>query len=135
MAGINKVMLIGNAGSEPDIMMFNAHKRATFSLCTSLKTNNNTISNEERQWHHIVCWDKTADTAEQFVKKGSLLYVEGYLHYNKWTDKEGRARLEAEIVTENLQIIDSKQREKLLEPDIRSILSGNEDISSFDTLP
>ncbi|MDY0054490.1 MAG: single-stranded DNA-binding protein [Bacteroidales bacterium] len=106
MAGVNKVILIGNLGKDPDIMIFDGVKKATFSLATSETYKNKEGQKlEQTEWHNIVCWRGLADIAEKFLKKGVQVYIEGRLRYRKWEDKEGRMKHVVEIVADNFMIL------------------------------
>ncbi|MDR1846842.1 MAG: single-stranded DNA-binding protein [Bacteroidales bacterium] len=147
MAGINKVLLIGNVAEKPDILMFNGKKKAIFSLATNRKTKE---KNEDTQWHNIICWQHLADIAEQYVKKGVLIYVEGSLNYRKWEDRNGLFHRETEIIAEKIQILSSFSREHQQEETLAQIVFGeqpmensnitefinnNETINPFDDIP
>ena len=111
MASFNRALLIGNVGGEPEIRYTAAGKAvANFSLATSEKVLNKETGErvEKTEWHNIVLWDKQAETAAEYVKKGSLLHIEGRLQTRKWTDKAGVERSITEIVAERFQLLDKK---------------------------
>ena len=94
MAGVNKVILIGNLGSDPEIRYLpSGSPVANFNIATSESYNN---KNGERvtqtEWHRIELWDNLAKIAEQYLKKGDSVYIEGKLRTEEWTDKEGNKR-------------------------------------------
>jgi len=110
MRGVNKVILIGNLGKDPEVRHLEGNLTvANFSLATSrkYKTKSGEMK-EETEWHRIVVWGKLAEIAEQYVKKGSALYVEGSLQTRKWQDKEGHDRYTTEIRADNFQMLDRK---------------------------
>ena len=78
MIGVNKVILIGNLGKDPEIISFDQVKKASFSLATTEthKTKDG-VKIEETEWHNVICWRGLAEVAEKFLKKGTHLYVEG----------------------------------------------------------
>lgn len=105
--GLNKVMLIGYVGRDPEIRYLDSDsKLATFSLATTEKyrDRNNEIK-ELTEWHTIVCWRKNADVVEQYVRKGSLLYIEGRIRTRSWDDQSGVKHSVTEIHAETFQIL------------------------------
>ena len=111
MASLNKCMLIGHIGNEPEIRTINNNEKvASFRLATTERyTDRNGEVKESTEWHQIVAWGKLADIVEKFVKKGSQLYVEGKITTRKWTDKDGNDRYTTEIRAEGLQILGKKE--------------------------
>lgn len=111
---LNKVMLIGNVGRDPEVRYINGaatpgpndSKVATFTLATSerFKDRSGEIK-ENTEWHNIVVWRGLADTAEKFVRKGTQLYVEGRLRTRSWTDQTGAKRYTTEIVADTFQLL------------------------------
>ena len=107
MAGLNKVMLIGNLGKDPEVRSLESGVPvATFSLATSEsykdKEGNRQTATE---WHNIVVWRGLAQVAEKYLKKGSQIYVEGKLKTRNWQDKEGNTRYTTEIVADNFTML------------------------------
>ena len=102
MAGLNKVLLIGNVGKDPDIRSLNNGGRvAAFSLATSetWKDKQSGERREKTEWHRIVVWNENLiGIVERFVKKGSKLYLEGALETRKWTDQSGAEKYTTEVV-------------------------------------
>lgn len=100
---LNKVMLIGNLGSDPEIRTTNnGSKVATFSLATGRQWNSPSGEKQEKtEWHRCVVWNTKfstlADVVERYCKKGDRLYVEGRIDYSQWKDKEGQTRYTTEI--------------------------------------
>ncbi len=106
MAGVNKVILIGNIGRDPEVVSFEQVKKASFSLATTEHHKTKDGSKvEETEWHNIVCWRGLADTAEKYLRKGMQLYVEGRIKSRVREDKEGFKRRVVEIVAENFKIL------------------------------
>lgn len=107
MAGVNKVILVGNLGKDPEVQTFeNDIKKASFSLATSTKVKNKEgIYTEETEWHKVVVWRKLAETAETYLHKGSLLFVEGRLRTHSWDDKDGNKRYTTEVIADNFTML------------------------------
>jgi single-strand DNA-binding protein len=105
--GINKVILIGNLGRDPEIQNFeNGVKKATFTLATTEaykgKDGEKTTHTE---WHNIVMWRGLADITERFLKKGSTIYVEGRIRRREYEDKEGQKKFIYEILGDSMQML------------------------------
>jgi len=108
MASFSKTMLLGNVGSEPDIRTTKTGvKVANFSLATNKSKLVNGEWKKETEWHRIILWKNLAEKAEKSLRKGMLAFVEGEIHTNKWTDKDGQERTKTEINANTLQIIPS----------------------------
>ena len=109
--GINKVILIGNLGSDPEVRYTpNGAPVANFSLATSESWNDrNTGERQERtEWHRLVLWSKLAEIAGQYLKKGAKIYVEGRLQTRSWDDQSGQKRYTTEVVVNDMQMLDSR---------------------------
>ncbi|MEE0890142.1 MAG: single-stranded DNA-binding protein [Bacteroidales bacterium] len=106
MIGVNKVILIGNLGKDPEIISFDDVKKASFSLATTEthKTRDGQKI-EETEWHNVICWRGLAEVAEKFLRKGTHLYVEGKIKSRIREDKEGNRKRVVEIVAENFKIL------------------------------
>jgi single-strand DNA-binding protein len=110
MASLNKVMLIGNLGKDPEVR-FTASGQAvaSFSLATSEKFKGKTGEWEERtEWHNITLWGKLAEISGEYLSKGKTIYVEGRLQTRKWQDKSGNDRYTTEIVGDKMQMLSPK---------------------------
>ena len=110
MAYLNKVLLIGNLGKDPEIRVNQAsgRKSVSFSLATSRRyRDNNGEQKEDTQWHNIVGWGKIADVVEQLgIHKGTSLYVEGRLTNRSWTDQaSGQKRYVTEVALDTFQLL------------------------------
>ena len=107
MAGINKVILVGNTGKDPEVRHLESGVTvASFSLATSETYKNKSgdkVTNTE--WHNIVVWRGLADIAEKYIKKGTQLYVEGKIRTRSWDDKDGNKRYTTEIIADNIQLL------------------------------
>ena len=105
---VNKVILIGNLGMNPEVHQFETNSVARFSLATS---DTYIDKNGERQstteWHRVVVWGKQAENAQRYLKKGSKVYVEGKITYNKYTDKNNIERTATEIKADLIRYLDS----------------------------
>ncbi len=109
MAGINKVILIGNLGKDPEIVNFENAKKAAFPLATTETFKNKDGQKvEQTEWHNIVCWRGLADIAERFLQKGTQIFIEGRLRTRTWEDKDGNKRYTTEIVAENFMILGNR---------------------------
>jgi single-strand DNA-binding protein len=110
MASLNKVMLIGNLGKDPEVRYTASGQAvASFSLATSEKFKNRNGEMEERtEWHNVVLWGRQAEIAGEYLSKGKTVYIEGRLQTRKWQDKDGRDRWTTEIVGDRMQMIGSK---------------------------
>ncbi|NLO32270.1 MAG: single-stranded DNA-binding protein [Candidatus Hydrogenedentes bacterium] len=118
---VNKVILVGNVGRDPEMKYFdNDVAKANFSLATSERgytTSSGTQVPERTEWHNIVCWRGLAQIAERFVKKGTLLYVEGKIRSRSYDDQNGIKRYITEIVADNLELLSRKQTTDGVEAD------------------
>lgn len=111
MASVNKVILIGNLGRDPEIRSSqNVGKVATLNIATTefRRDTKTGTSAEYTEWHRISIFGKLADVAEQYLKKGSPVFIEGRIRTNKWTDKAGIERYGVEIICESLQLLSSR---------------------------
>lgn len=111
MRGINKVILIGNLGKDPDLQYLEGDiPVAKFPLATTeirKERNGNVVS--ETEWHTIVLWRGLAELAGKFLHKGSLIYIEGKLRTRNWEDKDKNRRFQTEIVGDNLVMLDKRK--------------------------
>lgn len=106
MIGVNKVILIGNLGKDPEIVMFDNVKKASFPLATTEQYKNHEgIKIDETEWHNIVCWRGLADVADKFLRKSMQVYIEGKLKSRQWEDREGNKKRTVEVVAENFKIL------------------------------
>ena len=111
---LNKVMLIGNVGKDPDVRYLESNpsnpganaKVASFPLATSERYRDRSGElRENTEWHNIVVWRGNADVVEKYVRKGTQLYVEGRLRTRQWTDQTGNKRYTTEVVADTLQLL------------------------------
>lgn len=112
MAGVNKVILVGNLGKDPELKYLEGNiARANFSLATSESykdKNGNRI--DQTEWHNIVMWRALAETAEKLLKKGTQVYIEGKLQTRQWNDKDGNKRNTTEVVAESFVILQRRDQ-------------------------
>ena len=111
---LNKVMLIGNVGNDPEIRYLDSNpqspqgsaKVASFRLATTERyRDRNGETRENTEWHSIVAWRSNADLVEKFVHKGSQIYIEGKLRTRQWTDQTGNKRFTTEVQADNIQLL------------------------------
>lgn len=111
MAGINKVILLGNLGKDPEIRYLEGGTAvANFTLATSENYKDKTTGERKTitEWHNVVLWRGLAEITEKYLKKGNQVYIEGKLRTRSWQDKDGNTRYTTEIVAENMQMIGRK---------------------------
>ncbi len=109
MRGVNKVILVGTLGRDPETKSFpNGGSLTQFSIATSESwTDKNTGERQEiTEWHRIVLNNRLGEVAQQYLKKGSKVYIEGSLRTRKWTDKDGQERFTTEIRGDSMQMLD-----------------------------
>ncbi len=105
---INKVILVGNVGADPEIRTLETGvKVARVRLATTERIFNRQTqeAKDHTEWHSIVLWRGLADVADKYIRKGSQIYVEGVIRSNEWTDKEGAKRYGIEIVANDLKLL------------------------------
>ena len=114
---LNKVMLIGNVGKDPEVRYLDGNnnpnsgstKVATFTLATTERyRDRNGELRENTEWHNIVAWRNSADVAEKYIRKGTQVYIEGKLRTRSWTDQTGNKRYTTEVTVDNLQLLGRK---------------------------
>ena len=112
MASVNKVIIIGNLGKDPEVRYMpsgSAICNANIATTRTWKNKESGDKNEETEWHRVVFFDRQAEVAGEYLKKGSSVYVEGRLKTRKWTDKEGVERYTTEIIADVMQLLGSRQ--------------------------
>ncbi len=108
---LNKVLLIGNAGRDPEVRHLESGVvTATFSLATTEKFRDRTSGEmkEQTEWHNIVCWRNLAEVAEKYVRKGTQLFIEGRIRTRSYNDSNGNTKYVTEIVADNMQLLGRK---------------------------
>jgi len=126
MRGVNRVMLIGNLGRDPDLQYLEGNIAvAKFPLATTetfKDKNGNLVSQTE--WHTVVLWRGLAELAQKYLHKGSLVFIEGRLRTRNWEDKEKVKRFSTEIVGDNLVMLDKRKETEYHNNDAQSDVSG-----------
>jgi single-strand DNA-binding protein len=111
MAGVNKVILVGNLGKDPEVKYLdNGVAVANFSLATTENYKNKEGERvSQTEWHNIVLWRGLAEVAEKYLKKGASVYIEGKIKTRKWEDKDGNTRYNTEILADNMTMLGGKK--------------------------
>ena len=126
MASLNKVMLIGNVGKDPEIKALEGgSKIGNITLATSMVyTDRSGQKKEETEWHTVITYGKLSDVVEKFIRKGSLLFIDGRLHTRSWDDN-GKTRYKTEVIANGIQMLNkvdiqspTQQPEDLFEEDL-----------------
>lgn len=121
--GINKVILVGNIGVDPEVRYLpNGNAVTTLSLATSESWKDKVTGEkqERTEWHRVVCFNRLGEIAGEYVKKGSKIYIEGSLRTRKWQDQQGQDKYTTEIIASDMQLLDSK---------------GGNNISGYEDMP
>ena len=114
MKGINKVILVGNLGKDPEVRYSpSGGAVASISVATSESWKDKNTGNQETrtEWHRVVAFKRLAEIMGEYLKKGSKVYIEGKLQTRKWQDQNGQDRYTTEIVASEMQMLDSKQNQ------------------------
>ena len=109
-SGINKVILVGNLGQDPEVKLTAGGAAVTtLSIATSESWKDKESGNEEKktEWHRVVLWRRLAEIAGEYLKKGSKVYIEGQLQTRKW-EQEGQTRYTTEVIARDMQFLDSR---------------------------
>ncbi len=112
MASVNKVILIGNLGRDPEVRTFpegGSICNVTIATSRRWKARDSNDWQEETEWHRVVFRDRLAEVAGEYLRKGRPVYVEGRLKTRKWTDKEGKEQYTTEIVAEQMQMLGNRE--------------------------
>ena len=114
MAGVNKVILLGNLGKDPEVRYLdNGVAVANFSIATTENYKNKEGERvSQTEWHNVVVWRGLAEVAEKYLKKGESVYIEGKIKTRKWEDKEGNTRYNTEILADNMTMLGSKKSQE-----------------------
>ena len=122
MIGVNKVILVGNVGKNPDVVTFPSEgsmpvKKASFPLATTeYRRNRDNERVEITEWHNVVCWRGLADIAEKLLRKGTQVYIEGKLQNRSWEDRDGNKHYATEVVAENFTVLGNRARNDEQQP-------------------
>lgn len=109
--GLNKVMIMGNLGADPEVRYLPSGSAVTnlrVATSDSWKDNKTGEKQERTEWHRIVLFNRLAEIAAQYLRKGSKVFIEGSIRTNKWQDQSGADRYTTEIIANNMQLMDSK---------------------------
>jgi single-strand DNA-binding protein len=112
MASVNKVILIGNLGKDPEVRYLPSGSAiCNITLATSRQWKDKTSGErqEETEWHRVALFDRLAEIAGEYLKKGRPVYIEGRLKTRKWTDKEGQERYTTEIIADQMQLLGGRE--------------------------
>jgi single-strand DNA-binding protein len=140
MSGINKVILVGHLGKDPEVRHLEGGVAvASFPLATSETFNKDGRKVEQTEWHNIVMWRGLADVAAKFLQKGKLVYIEGKLRTRSFEDKEGIKKYTTEVVAENFTMLgrktdfenDNSQRQSVKMNDIDGYRNNDADDLPF----
>lgn len=112
MVGVNKVILLGNLGKDPEIRYLEGGIAvAKISLATAENYKDKTTGDRRTitEWHKVVLWRELAEFTEKYVKKGSLVFIEGKIRSRQWQNKDGNTKYSTEIIADNIQLIGRKE--------------------------
>ena len=119
MAGVNKVILVGNLGKDPEVRHLESGVMvANFPLATteSYKDRNTGERRQVTEWHNVVLWRGLAEISERYLKKGNQVYIEGKLRTRSWQDQEGNTRYTTEVIADNMTMLGGRPTEGASEP-------------------
>ena len=128
MASVNKTILLGNLGKDPELKFLpNGDAVCNFSIATTDSWKNKDGTKQEKtEWHNIVLYRKLAEIAGEYLRKGSSVYIEGSLQTRKWTNKEGQERYTTEIIGNSMQMLGSKSSQSTNVPDVPEVKESEE---------
>ena len=111
MAGVNKVIIVGNVGRDPEVRFTKAGTAvATFSVATSERFKDRDGQPQERtEWHRVVAWAQLADICGKYLRKGKQVYIEGRLQTRDWEDKDGHKRYTTEVIANVMQMLGRRE--------------------------
>ena len=138
MSGVNKVILVGNLGRDPEAKYTpNGVAISNFSVATSEKWKDKTTGEwqEKTEWHRVVVWNKTAEFCNMYLKQGSSVYIEGRLVTRSWDDKDGSKRYATEVVADTVQALDKKGSNDNGLTDQKDPVSQAKDVFNINTNP
>ncbi len=130
MAGVNKVILVGNLGKDPEVKYLDSGIAvANFSLATTENYKNKEGERvSQTEWHNIVLWRGLAEVAEKYLKKGSSIYIEGRIRTRKWEDDDGKTRYNTEILGDNMTMLGGKPQPENKNEDLTSSENDEDDL-------
>lgn len=135
MPSVNKVILLGNLGRDPEIRYTTSGQAvANFTLATTdVYTDKSGERQESTEWHRIVAWGRLAEICGEYLSKGRMVYIEGTLRTRSWEDKEGKTRYTTEIVARNMQMLGGRSEQSRQTRDDSSPDDFDVDDDSFAT--
>lgn len=133
-ASVNKVILIGNLGNDPEIRYTPSGAAvANFNIATNESWNSKEGKKEERtEWHKIVVWSKLAELCGEYLSKGRTVYVEGRLQTREWNDKDGNKRYTTEVVAQTIQFLGGPMGERGAKPAASRASAGGEEAAPLE---
>lgn len=132
MSGINKVILVGRLGQEPEIRSTTSGQQVcTLNIATSETWTKDGNKEERTEWHKVVLWGRQAEIAHKYLKKGRLVYIEGRLQTRSWQDQQGQKRYITEIIANNMQFLESMGSNYVKEAPEMSSINDNNDSSYY----
>lgn len=134
MAGVNKVILVGNLGKDPEIWTFeDGTKKASFSLATT-ESYKDKMGNkvDQTEWHNVVLWRGLAGVAEQYLKKGASIYIEGKIRSRSYQDKDGVTKYITEIFGDNMTMLGGRNENNVSQAPAQQQTEPQNDIVSND---
>lgn len=137
MASLNKIMLIGNLGKDPEVRATPSGQMvANFSIATTEKWKGKDSGQweEKTEWHNIVVWGKLAELCREYLHKGRPVYIEGKLQTRSWDDKEGKKRYTTEVLAQTIQFLGARG-DSVGAPDGRQASSDNSETSFAQSAP
>ena len=112
MASVNKAILVGNLGADPEVRYTTSGKAvATFNVATKQWAGKDAEKEGKTEWHRIVAWERLAEICGEYLKKGSQVYIEGRIQTRSWEDRDGNKRYTTEIVAQTMQMLGSTGRQ------------------------
>ncbi len=138
MRSVNKVILVGNVTRDPDIRQTsNAQGIVTFGLATNRQWKNSKGEKQDQaEFHELVAWSRLADLCAKYVRKGKLLYVEGYLKTRSWDTPDGTRRFKTEVVVQDLIMLEKRGDGEDYVPDSTDLpLSGTGEVATGEAIP
>jgi len=137
MASVNKVMLLGNLGRDPEVRQTTRGTAvANFTMATTTMWNDAAGERRSRtEWHRVVVWAKQAEIAGEYLKKGSQVHVEGSLQTREWTDRDGNKRYTTEVRAQRIQMLGKPKEQPTDEPPVSEEPSADQEPEEPDDIP
>ena len=133
MPNLNKVMLIGHLGADPDVRyMPNGKPVANLRIATSEKWTKDGEKQERTEWHSVVMFDRLGEIAGEYLRKGSQVYIEGKLQTRKWQDKDGKDRYTTEIIAQSMKMLGVRPQSERSPRQEREPERHGSDVGEFD---